>query len=217
MHYTIYKTTNNISGKIYIGKHQTKNINDDYVGSGLHLKRSIQKHGIENFTKVIIHDFDNDSEMTRKEIELVTEEFCNRKDTYNICLGGQGGFSYINSKGLNVDVTQQRENNPSFSKNASLAGAKAKQELFKNNPEWSHNYRKKLSESAKGQQNFKGKTHTEETKKRMRNSHKNKHDGSKNSQYGTMWITNGTENKKIKRIDSIPVGWYKGRNYSGIV
>lgn len=35
--------------------------------------------------------------------------------------------------------------------------------------------------------------------------------GSKNSQYGTMWITNGLENKKIKRVDNIPEGWYKGR------
>lgn len=34
----------------------------------------------------------------------------------------------------------------------------------------------------------------------------------KNSQYGTMWITNGRENKKIKKdVDNIPDGWYKGR------
>lgn len=32
-----------------------------------------------------------------------------------------------------------------------------------------------------------------------------------NSQYGTMWITNGSENKKIKKVDTIPEGWYKGR------
>lgn len=36
--------------------------------------------------------------------------------------------------------------------------------------------------------------------------------GSKNSQYGTIWITNGKENKKIKKdIDIIPEGWYNGR------
>ena len=28
---------------------------------------------------------------------------------------------------------------------------------------------------------------------------------------GTMWITNGLKNKKIKSIDIIPEGWYKGR------
>ena len=33
----------------------------------------------------------------------------------------------------------------------------------------------------------------------------------KNSQSGTMWITDGTNNKKIKKTDKIPCGWYKGR------
>ena len=35
--------------------------------------------------------------------------------------------------------------------------------------------------------------------------------GNGNSQYGTMWITNGTENKKMKKVDPVPDGWYKGR------
>lgn len=33
----------------------------------------------------------------------------------------------------------------------------------------------------------------------------------KNSQYGTMWINNGTTNKKIKKEEIIPEGWHKGR------
>ena len=36
--------------------------------------------------------------------------------------------------------------------------------------------------------------------------------GYKNSQYGTMWITNGIQNKKIKKDQIIPEGWRKGRN-----
>lgn len=35
--------------------------------------------------------------------------------------------------------------------------------------------------------------------------------GSGNTQYGTMWITNGIESKKIKKIDPLPKGWKKGR------
>lgn len=36
-YYTIYKTTNLINGKIYIGKHQTKDPYDSYLGSGKRL------------------------------------------------------------------------------------------------------------------------------------------------------------------------------------
>lgn len=37
----------------------------------------------------------------------------------------------------------------------------------------------------------------------------------KNSQYGTMWITDGLENKKINKDDRIPENWYKGRKQNG--
>jgi len=29
---------------------------------------------------------------------IVTQEFCARKDTYNINVGGDGGWSYVNSE-----------------------------------------------------------------------------------------------------------------------
>ena len=71
--------------------------------------------------------------------------------------------------------------------------------------------RKKYKNS--GQWTFSAKTHSDETKYLMRKTHeKNEHQqGSKNSQYGTMWITDGEKNRKIKKVDSIPEGWYKGR------
>ncbi len=100
MHYTIYKTTNTLNGKIYIGKHQTKDLNDGYMGSGKILVQSIEKYGIENFTKEILFLFDNEAAMNAKEAELVTEEFCLREDTYNLCPGGNGGFGYINKSNI---------------------------------------------------------------------------------------------------------------------
>jgi len=35
--------------------------------------------------------------------------------------------------------------------------------------------------------------------------------GPNSSQYGTMWITNGVQNKKVKKNDLIPSGWKKER------
>ncbi len=54
MHYTIYKITNQINGKYYIGRNATKNVNDSYMGSGIGIKNAINKYGVENFTKEII-------------------------------------------------------------------------------------------------------------------------------------------------------------------
>lgn len=53
--------------------------------------------------------FDTEEEMNTKEAELVTEEFCLREDTYNICVGGKGGFSHINKNGLNNDNKNKQE------------------------------------------------------------------------------------------------------------
>lgn len=100
MHYTIYKITNKANGKIYIGKHQTVNLNDGYMGSGKRLKDAIKHYGIENFEKEILFHFDNEADMNSKEAELVTEEFVKEDTNYNLCPGGNGGFGYINSSDI---------------------------------------------------------------------------------------------------------------------
>jgi hypothetical protein len=209
--YTIYKITNKIDGKIYIGKHQTKGLNDGYMGSGKHLNYAIQKYGIENFEKEILFVFETEAEMNAKEAELVTEEFVKEDTNYNLCPGGKGGFSYINKT---PGIRNGFEHRPETNKELNSRAAKRRKELSETNPEWKANFSKsvqngliKYYETNPG--TFTNKTHTEETKKKLR---KSKNQGSKNSQFGTMWITNGQKNKKIKKeVDIIPEGWYKGR------
>lgn len=98
LHFLIYKITNIISGKYYIGAHKTKNINDSYMGSGKYLKRAIKKYGIENFKKEILFELENEIEMFNMEKELVNEDFLKNKNVYNITTGGFGNIGY-NSKG----------------------------------------------------------------------------------------------------------------------
>lgn len=96
MYFIVYRITNVINNKHYIGKHQTKNLNDGYMGSGKLLKQAIKKYGIQNFTKEILYVFETEEEMDAKEKELVLIS----EMSYNLCEGGRGGFSYINNSGI---------------------------------------------------------------------------------------------------------------------
>jgi hypothetical protein len=107
-YYTVYKVTNKINGKVYIGVHKTSDLNDDYMGSGKYLKYSQNKHGIECFEKEILHVFDNPEEMFAKEKELVNEEFIAETNTYNLKIGGFGGWDHINSDPISKSKTSRQ-------------------------------------------------------------------------------------------------------------
>lgn len=205
--YTVYLVTNTINGKVYIGKHETLNIDDGYMGSGKLVKRALNKHGVDNFKKEILYVFETEEEMNAKEALLVTDEFCSRDDTYNICAGGKGGFGYINAKGLNVSDRQKQI----ARKNITEARAKLTTKDLSNNNKKGIVIRTEARNRKYPNGTFCGRTHTEQTKIKMRAAHKNHGIGQHNSQYGSKWITNGVVNKKIKKDENLPIGWYRGR------
>lgn len=106
-YYTIYKTTNLINNKIYIGLHATDDINDGYLGSGVFLKKAIKKYGYQNFKKEILYVFDNKKDMVTKEKEIVNEEFILRKDTYNMSKGGYG-LSTLSSEKRKIAIEKMK-------------------------------------------------------------------------------------------------------------
>ena len=202
--YIIYRTTCLLNNKIYIGKHKTSDLEDSYLGSGKMLRRAIKKHGIENFKKEILFVFDSEEEMNAKEAELVTEEFCSRDDTYNLCPGGKGGWGYVNG-----------EDNLRIEKNRKAAATTNRKDLEirkswgrKGIQSMIEKYGKTFSNS--NPPSFLGKRHRAESIDKMRLA-ASKRTSFKNSQFGSMWITDGIKNKKIKSVDNVPDGWYKGR------
>ena len=92
MHHFIYKTTNTLNGKYYIGVHSTDDINDGYLGSGIALKAAIAKYGKENFERVIVEYFNSSEEAFAREKELVNQAFIDLEETYNLKIGGMGGY-----------------------------------------------------------------------------------------------------------------------------
>lgn len=90
--YCIYRTTNLINGKTYIGQHKYTKLNDDYIGSGILLRRAIEKYGKENFVKEILYSNIQYKE-TADDVErfAITKERALGKAEYNIADGGNGG------------------------------------------------------------------------------------------------------------------------------
>ena len=89
----IYKTTNILNNKFYIGMHSTTNLKDGYVGSGTHLRHAIRKYGVANFKFEIIEWCDNRENLIQREKEIITEEYINDANCYNMKPGGSGGFN----------------------------------------------------------------------------------------------------------------------------
>lgn len=104
MKYIVYKTTNLINGKIYIGVHRTNpDIFDGYIGCGMYSKgnqknrkgfpEAVRKYGYSNFKRETLFEYPDSQQgmiqAYQKESEIVTLEFIKRSDNYNLTVGGK--------------------------------------------------------------------------------------------------------------------------------
>jgi hypothetical protein len=185
--------------------HSTSNLKDGYIGSGTRLRYSVRKYGIENFKFEILEFLPNRESLKDREKQLVNEEFLSNEKCYNLKPGGEGGF-----------------NNPQHQFKCSQAAGVKHRERMLNDYEYREMITKKASESNKLRHqrgdvkriqesySWVGKKHKVETIEKMKNSKKGQGVGITNSQYGTKWITNGKENKKIKKETELPKDWWYG-------
>lgn len=177
-HYIVYETRNIVNQMTYIGCHATDDINDGYLGSGKHLKRAIQKYGKETFERRIIHIFDNPIEMFVLEKSLVTEEYVKNPNTYNLVIGGYGGFKVQNIEEWKLKLKE------SSSKRTNKTPMLGKHH--------SNESKKKISAANKGQQAWNkglpgtwiGKTHSEESKEKISQNRKGLTAGENNPMFG---------------------------------
>lgn len=207
-HY-IYKTTCNVNGKYYIGMHSTDNLEDGYLGSGKRLWNSINYHGKENHTKEILEFLKNRKELKKREKEIVNEQLLSEELCMNLQIGGGGGI-------IDENHHIKMRKGASDINRVLMKEFWADQEKKKKRGENISKVLLNLDEDKKnrmknGTISWIGKKHTDETKKKMSESSKGKGVGEDNSQYGTCWITNGVENKKINKFDLLPEGWVLGR------
>ena len=208
-HYLIYQTTNLVNNKIYIGKHITENIEDQYFGSGKYFKRAIEKYGLENFEFKILFELQNEEEMNLLEKCVVTQEFCDRKDTYNINVGGDGGWNYVNQNKKNIGFRYANEHGL----NNSGRKGKPQSEYQKKRCKEAIALDRKLHPEKYDNSGLRnpmfGKHHSIETKKKLSESHK----GSRNSMSSRMWIKNPQtrECKVWLKTEPIPSGWERGK------
>jgi group I intron endonuclease len=167
----IYKTTNLVNGKIYIG--QTIGDRPNYIGSGKLLKAAINKYGKENFKREILEYCDNVDHMNEREVIWIARyDSTNQKIGYNLEHGGNG-------KGKVNEETKKK-----------MRGRKVSEETIKKMSEAqkgrkvSEEHRKKLSEATKGRklseqhrkklsEVWKGRKHSEETIKKMSEAKQN--------------------------------------------
>lgn len=91
-HLYIYKITNLLNNKIYVGQHKTNKLDDKYFGGGLILNKSINKNGRENFKKEIIEFCETWDHLNEREIYWIEKlDARNPEVGYNLCKGGRGG------------------------------------------------------------------------------------------------------------------------------
>lgn len=185
MSWCIYRITNLINGKTYIGQHKYKKLDDDYMGSGTLIKRAIKKHGMESFKKEIL-------EFNIPTVELANDweqmyilfERVKRKAEYNIANGGKGKGTVSEKTKQKISEIMKGNTNSKgkyhseeTKKKISLANKGRPGMKGENNPMWGKHHseetKKKLSETKIGKNNPNyGKRLSEETRRKISEARK---------------------------------------------
>jgi len=94
----IYETMNRLNGRKYIGQSRGK-FKTWYLGSGIILKRAIEKYGKQNFHVNLLDTAKSKNELNKLEILYIEKYNCiSSKIYYNLHEGGIGGDTFSGKK-----------------------------------------------------------------------------------------------------------------------
>lgn len=189
----IYKITNNINGKIYVGQHKSSTVDEKYWGSGKLIKYAIAKEGLENFSRQILEWCHNKQHLNEREIYWIsTLSSENPQIGYNLTIGGEGatpGRKLSEAHRQKISNACKGNKNGNYGNHLSEDSKKRISEANKGEKNvnygkhpWnygikaSNETRQKMSERRKGVPHpwSKGKPLTEEHKLKMKESAKNR-------------------------------------------
>ena len=206
----IYKITNQINGKIYIGKHSTDNLDDGYMGSGILICKAEKKYGLENFTKEYLAFCDTEEKLNWFEKFYIKK--CKAKEVgYNLTDGGDGHLGFI--------MTEETKQKLSEAKKGKTFSKEHKQKLSeaKKGKTLSEDHKQKISEAIKKQLvekgvPFKGKYQSEETKQKISDAMKGKTFSKEHKQKISEAKKGKTLSEETKqKISDAMKAWNKGK------
>jgi hypothetical protein len=146
--FILYKTTNLINGKTYIGIHKTNNLDDGYLGSGFALTEALEKYGKDNFKREILEFCDSYDELIELEKVYVDIDWVKNKSNYNLKTGGQSvGILSDESKNKISETLKSKYKNGEISINRPMGLEPWNKGLV---GKYDEEYRLKISEGLKG-------------------------------------------------------------------
>lgn len=192
--YFVYLTTNKINGKQYIGQHRCKRselFTDGYLGSGIAIKLAIKKYGRENFERIILEYANSSEELNAIEAKYANEAVLENDNFYNLKTGGNQHV--VCSKEVGRKISESRKGMVFTDEHRKhISESKRRENL-------SEETRKKNSESKKGNKNRLGKHLSEESKKKMHDSHVGRFKGADSPMFGRHHTEEAKKKMSIKK------------------
>lgn len=219
----IYKTTNNVNGKIYVGQKKSEVFLDNkYLGSGKLLHEAINEFGAEQFSVEMIESCRTPEQLNEREIYWISfYNSTNPEIGYNMSKGGyvprlsgihNGFYGKHHSQETRAKFKLRKplrgEEHPRFGKHLSDEAKKSIGDKNRGRIKTQEEKQKRLE--TMNEHGGYGWWIDDSYRKKLSESNKGKNTWAK----GSIWINNGIDTKMIHEEDLASyeaVGWRRGR------